>query len=379
MVKPIRVNAFPTSSSSKEMEGLYVIGESNGKNLDIPHLPSLKSQSESNGSIKWIAQYPGADEYYGWVKTGRITDWLSDGDIIWIDPWKGEMRTVLSCLSNANTLLLTEKCENRCLFCSQPPNTKDDIELYVKSTLALLNFNSLGFVGLSGGEPTYNTRAFFHFLDNLNIFNNRTKLHILTNGRKFRDSTFAKTVKEKLSGREVLWGVPLYGHKSSLHDYLVDAHGAFIDTIKGLSNLTQYGQNIELRIVPTKNNIQHLTRIIDFIASNYLNIKVISIMNMEPKGYGRKNFNFLYENVSNQIKYLESAIEIGESYGLFIRLFNYPICLLSEVLRVKANKSISDWKNYYPDECFNCEEKNNCGGFFASATGEYLEKVRPIS
>lgn len=128
--------------------------------------------------------------------------------------------------------------------------------------------------------------------------------------------------------------------------------------------------------MPTVNNITVLPNIIELLASNYVGISIVSIMNMEPKGLARKNYSSIYTNVEDQLKYLESAVDIGELYGMSIRLFNYPYCLLSESLKEYSVKSISDWKNYYPETCSGCQSKAKCGGFFTSSTGKLLEQVR---
>lgn len=359
MVEPLRNNSIPYKSIS-DINGLFVVGESNALNLDIPHLPLIDA-SKVNG-----------------FDCPELDDNFSSGDVVWIDNRRGLIRSVLSSRSSANTLLLTEKCENRCLFCSQPPNELDDTYLYINATIALLNFNTEEFIGLSGGEPTKNAAAFLKLLRNLKISENKTKLHILSNGRNFSNKNFTRSVGELVLGRTILWGIPLYGHKASLHDHLVSSSGAFNETVQGLSYLAEEGQSIELRIVPSQINIEYIPLIVSFFAANFSFIKLVSIMNLEPKGWARKNYNSLYVSVQEQEKYLIEAKSIGDQYGIEVRLFNYPLCLLNPDLRLSAVKSISDWKNYYPNECKDCSLKQECGGFFSSATGRFIEKVEKI-
>jgi His-Xaa-Ser system radical SAM maturase HxsC len=185
-------------------------------------------------------------------------------------------------------------------------------------------------------------------------------------------------VSETLRNRAVLWGIPLYGHTAVLHDALVGTSGAFSDSIRGLGNLASFGQEVELRIVPTKQNLDSLHRIVSFLAFSYLSVRTISIMHLEPKGLARKNYSSLYVPVREQVPHLEAATEVGERYGLSVRLFNYPLCLLSENLRSRAVQSISDWKNYYPAACNGCRVRKECGGFFTSAIGRFLEKVEVL-
>jgi len=376
MVIPLRSNNIVCETDGSE-DGLYIVGQSNAEGYNIPHLPRIiRSDTSINGMSLAVAGM--GDKLPFNLKCDELFDNYSDGDIVWVNSRFNQVRSVISSRSTANSLLLTERCENRCLFCSQPPNYFNDVHLYHQAALALLNYNTSDYVGLTGGEPTYNEHAFITLLSTLNIFNNRTKLHILSNGRRFSDMDFTKRVTDHLEGRDVLWGIPLYGHYAGLHDHLVGGKGAFIDTARGLSNLLNQGQNIELRIVPVANNLSYLNNIIEFITSNYLNIRIISIMNVEPKGYARKNFDSLYVSVHKQLHYLEQAIDLAERYGLQIRLFNYPLCLINEYLRNRAVQSISDWKNYYADECSGCRLKPQCGGLFVSSAGRFLENIRRI-
>jgi hypothetical protein len=42
-----------------------------------------------------------------------------------------------------------------------------------------------------------------------------------------------------------------------------------------------------------------------------------------------------------------------------------------------ARRSISDWKNDYPEECQPCVLKPRCSGFFSSAVDFYSKLVQP--
>ena len=278
--------------------------------------------------------------------------------------------------ANANTLLVTEQCDNFCKFCSQPPKTQNDIALYEKATLSILNYGRSDLIGISGGEPTLNQKAFSTFLKTLNSFHNTTPLHILTNGRGFSDKKFCNEVTEILAERFCLWGIPIYGFESQTHNTLVEADNAFIETVSGIRNLLGAGQAIEIRVVPVRDNLKDLPLIIDFVQSNLAQVAYISLMNMEPKGLARKNFNSLFVPQRDQNSALLEAIELAEVHSLNIRLFNYALCQLDESLHKYACKSISDWKNYYTDECNTCNKKTECGGMFTSADGRFLENPR---
>ena len=355
MVTPIRIHSYK-SQSDFQSAGLHVIGPTNIVGENIPKLPEL-----------YLSDIKCDDRRY-----------LSVGDVVCVSTDRNTVKTVLSKKCNANTLLLTEQCENRCRFCSQPPNDLPDLQLYVDATLSLLNFNTQDIVGLSGGEPTHNRDAFVQLLHRLNTSGVNTPLHILSNGRSFSDESFLNLLSPEIEQRNILWGIPLYGHRAVIHDQIVESHGAFVETITGLANLGGLGQSIELRIVPSQDNIAYLSNIVQFVANNLAFVTSISVMNMEPKGWARKNYDRQYVVVEQQVPHLERCIDISGFYSIQVSLFNYPLCLLTDELRPYAVKSISDWKNYYPSTCHQCNLYSDCGGFFSSAYGRFIEETRPI-
>ncbi|MBF4232885.1 His-Xaa-Ser system radical SAM maturase HxsC, partial [Vibrio anguillarum] len=77
---------------------------------------------------------------------------IDDGDIVTINQF-GQLRVILSKRANHNTLLVTERCNNLCLFCSQPPREENDNWLLSYGALALAAFEFDGEIGISGGEP----------------------------------------------------------------------------------------------------------------------------------------------------------------------------------------------------------------------------------
>jgi His-Xaa-Ser system radical SAM maturase HxsC len=368
MVSPLRVSKLRYEGSIPE--GLYIVGNSSVKNEDVPHLPTIGSNNPTPGTINL--------ELGNDLSCPELFSSYDQGDIIWVDSRQRLLRSILSGRANSNTLLVTEQCDNRCSFCSQPPKDLPDAELYRRATLAMLNYETEGYIGISGGEPTLNRQAFLSMMRILQSSGSQTKLHVLTNGRSFSDEAFLSQLNEHLVGRDVIWGVPVYGHKSQLHDTLVRAKGAFQETISGLINLSSIGQSIELRVIPVQENLNHLGHLIEFISSSLPFVSVISVMNLEPKGWARNNYDQLVTSVREQARWLSLMIDVANTRGIAIRLFNYPLCLLPEEIRPYAYQSISDWKNYYPEKCTGCDLIKNCGGFFTSAIGNFIEEVEPV-
>lgn len=304
--------------------------------------------------------------------------YIEEGDIAAVS--HNSIRIILSKAANANTLLVTERCDNLCLFCSQPPKEVDDDILLGMAAQALIEFETSEEVGISGGEPLLYGDKFISFLSTLNSHKNNTPLHILTNGRALSNIGFVNRLKKVINeaDRMVTFGIPLYSLESKIHDRIVGSKGAWQETIYGLINAMYAGLSIEVRFIPTKLNLNDLKSIGAFIARTLPAINQLSIMNLEPKGWARKNWDKLYIDPQEYGKDLKKCIVETVSSDLSIRLFNYPLCHLPEQIGHLAVQSISDWKNYYLDECNNCSKMSTCCGFFTSSTGKFLQEARTI-
>lgn len=312
-----------------------------------------------------------------YIIDAKLFNTIEDGDI-GMSNGKGSIRVILSRRANHNTLLLTERCDNLCMFCSQPPKNRDDSWLLDLAEKAILDFNFNGVIGLSGGEPLLYGEGLFEMLKSIRTLVPQTSLHILSNGRAFKDKKFAQQIASLSNYGEIIFGIPLYAASAEVHDQLVGSQGAFRDTVTGLINAGNSGIPIELRIIPTKLNYQQIPALVEFSARVFSSLSQISIMNLEPTGWAKKNWLDLYMSPDLYADKLTDAIKFSKLSRIPVALFNYPRCHLPEKIRQFSVKSISDWKNYYPDECKDCLEKLACGGYFTSTNGERFDPPRSI-
>lgn len=313
------------------------------------------------------------DQHY--VSLPLSADYIKSGDVAIVS--KHGLRVVLSRSANSNTLLVTERCNNLCLFCSQPPKDIDDEILLAMASSALIAFQYDGEIGITGGEPFIYKEKFMTFLKVLDEFNVPSQLHILTNGRYFEDKELVNSLAS-ITTRHMTFGIPLYSISSEIHDKLVGKKGAWIQTINGLVNIQYAGFPVEIRFIPTKENLTDLVNIVPFIAKSFPMHSQLSIMNMEAKGLARKNWSQLYVSPKDYSDKLETVAKQASMHGVNVRLFNYPLCHIPKTVYTLAVKSISDWKNNYSQECDSCLLAEKCGGFFSSAKGKFLDQPRAI-
>lgn len=323
-----------------------------------------------------VAEPQGAESWYEAIRSQALYDTIADGDIGLLNG-RGSIRVILARRANHNTVLVTERCDNRCLFCSQPPKTANDDELLMQAASAIISFASDDTIGVSGGEPLLYGPAFLRFLDIVQEYAPATALHVLSNGRAFADRSFAEAVAQRCR-RSVVFGIPLYAAQAPVHDALVGASGAFTETLRGLVNAGNLGIPIELRVIPTQQNLEELVPLMELVLRCLSGLQQVSIMNLEPTGWARANWAHLYCAPERYTAQLTSMVQAAEGAGLPVSLFNYPLCHLPESLHAWAVPSISDWKNIYPEQCSGCTLRDRCGGFFSSSQGQFHQPPRII-
>jgi His-Xaa-Ser system radical SAM maturase HxsC len=311
---------------------------------------------------------------------GVITfDHLYEGDIIVIRP-DGLIHTLYRVLSSHNFFLVTERCNSNCLMCSQPPKSKDDIiDLYNvhRQVVPLIPIDCAN-LGITGGEPTLMGQLFFEFLALIKDQLPDTSLHCLTNGRSFAWKGFASKLGN-MGYKKLMLGIPLYSDYSQDHDYIVQAKGAFNQTIKGLYNLAMYGQRIEIRVVLHKLTVPRLVSLARFIYKNLPFVDHVAFMGLEYQGYTPFNINKLWIDPADYMTELGEAIDYLSSLGLKVSIYNLQLCLIPRHLWRYSRKSISDWKNIYVEECIGCKAIDRCGGFFASSNKMRSKYIRAIT
>lgn len=294
-----------------------------------------------------------------------VSDQLEIGDIVVARPSKGELIVLLRATDTHHALFLTNRCNSNCLMCSQPPTKEDDGWLVEEALEAIRHLSwHPRTVGLTGGEPLLLGAGLRKILDAIGCDLPHTVVEVLTNGRLFAD---ASVVEEVLSGlrTKVRWLVPLYGHANFLHDFVVQAPGAFDETIDGLLTLQEYQQEIQLRSVLISPVLEVLPELALFVARNLPFIQEWALMGCEPIGFALANRDACEVDLVAWASTLEQTRTVLRTYRIPHVWMNTPLCALPQSLWPQAQKSISDWKNVFALECEGCAGRKNCSGLFA--------------
>jgi His-Xaa-Ser system radical SAM maturase HxsC len=290
---------------------------------------------------------------------------LNDGDVVSVDR-RGHVRTLYRPASRSNALFVTDRCNSYCLMCSQPPkNVEEPGRLQELQRIVSLVNPDAAELGITGGEPTLLRNEFIELIRTCRDRLPNTALHVLSNGRLFYYGSFAKKLAD-LRHPDLMIGVPLYADNDSEHDHVVQARGAFDETMIGLQNLGKYGVPVEIRVVIHQHTYKRLPELAEFIYRNVTFASQVALMGLELMGFAIPNLESLWVDPWDYRKELEAATRFLSARGMKVSIYNHQLCTVPEVIWPLCRRSISDWKNEYLPVCDKCQVRHQCGGFFTS-------------
>jgi His-Xaa-Ser system radical SAM maturase HxsC len=303
---------------------------------------------------------------------------VSEGDVLGIYPQTGRLRVLYRRSSRQNFFLITERCNNYCLMCSQPPKKVDDGWLIdeIADALTLVD-RATGGLTFTGGEPLTEWRRFIGLLERTRDLLPETAIHVLTNGRAFASPDVTDAWAE-IHHPRLMAGIPIYAAVDQIHDYVVQAKGAFDETVLGVLKLKDRGQRVEIRIVLHAITAPRLRETCSWIARNLPFVDHVALMGLENTGFAIANDDLVWMDPLDYQEQLKAGVDILSTAGLNVSVYNLPLCVLDPSVRPFAVQSISDWKNAYVDECDGCSARDRCAGFFSTGRPKFSRGIAAI-
>jgi His-Xaa-Ser system radical SAM maturase HxsC len=309
----------------------------------------------------------------------RRFDYLSDGDVVAFDAGSRRFRVLYRRASKHNAFLVTDRCNHYCLMCSQPPKDIDDgwiiDEIY--DAIDLIDPTTMA-IGFTGGEPLLEWRRFLAVLAKMRDRLPGTSVHVLSNGRAFTDDTVAAAWAE-IRHPDLMVGIPIYAAVDHVHDYVVQAQGAFDETVQGILRLKDKGQRVEVRCVLHAITAPRLRQTCEWFARNLPFVDHVALMGLENTGFALANQELLWIDPLDYADDLASGVQTLRAAGVSVSVYNLPLCVLDRSVWDVAVQSISDWKNAYLPVCDECAVRDRCSGFFSTGRPRVSRGIRPIS
>jgi His-Xaa-Ser system radical SAM maturase HxsC len=298
---------------------------------------------------------------------GEDFDYLAAGDVVRIEPDRNSIHALYRRNSPSNSFLVTERCDNHCVMCSQPPKARDDSWLVdeLMEVIPLVSPDTVE-LGITGGEPGLLGARLVELIARCRTFLPRTAIHVLSNGRSFANDDLAKSLAS-IGHPDLMIGIPLYADVPEVHDHVVQSRGAFDETVRGILNLKHHGVRVEVRFVIHADTVERLPAFARFLTRNLLFVDHVALMGLELMGFARANVDAIWIDPLDYQRELSEAVAILDRAGMLVSIYNHQLCTLDPELHRFSRASISDWKNLYAAECDRCALRRECGGFFASS------------
>jgi His-Xaa-Ser system radical SAM maturase HxsC len=371
---PLQVRGFKETSPSHLLR-LRLPEDEPSNSADVALVRSSEEAQIALGS-KFDSAVIVADDARGFVAQEDLFSraltlpsqfgYLAGGDILSLRPTHKRVRTLFRRRSKHNAFLVTERCNHYCLMCSQPPRNVDDGWLFdeIRSCLALIDKETQS-LGFTGGEPLLDCRRFLQVLGDCRDLLPATAIHVLSNGRAFVYSEGVAAWTD-LRHPNLTVGIPIYSAIDHVHDYVVQALGAFDETVLGILKLKDRGQRVEVRVVLHAVTAPRIVETCQWLARNLPFVDHVALMGLEETGFAIANADLLWIDPVDYHEQLAEAVHILASARLHVSVYNLPLCVLARTVWPFAIQSISDWKNDYAKECEPCVEKTRCSGFFTT-------------
>jgi His-Xaa-Ser system radical SAM maturase HxsC len=305
-------------------------------------------------------------------------EYLADGDVLGLHAGTKRFRTLYRRASEHNSILVTERCNHYCLMCSQPPRDIADSWILdeIEKALPLLDTQTRS-LGFTGGEPLLEWRKFLAVLTQCRDLLPQTAIHVLSNGRAFASKEITGAWAD-LRHPDLMVGIPVYAEVDNIHDYVVQATGAFNETILGILRLKDKGQRVEVRVVLHALTAPRIVATCKWHARNLPFVDHVALMGLENTGFAIANDDLLWIDPMDYQEQLAEAVSVLSASRVPTSVYNLPRCVLDRSVWPFAAQSISDWKNGFVVECERCDEKPQCSGFFTTGRPHYSRGIQAI-
>lgn len=274
-------------------------------------------------------------------------------------------------------LPLTFHCNSNCVSCIHPMSEredgsfgsqgKDEIELeQIKKFVDQLD--DVETISICGGEPTISDNLFPALkyirdqMDDVLIF-------LVSNGRMFYYKSFINDLKSIENLEPFRIAIPFYSHRPEVHDSITRVDGSFKQTYQGIKNLLNDGFELELRYIIQQKNFKSLPQFAQFVLSEFPEVFRVGLVNIKYTGNALLNKDDTFVSLSDVVPQAEKAVDKLEEGDSRIKLYHFPLCLLSEKYRSYAEGVTKNEELGFAQVCEDCKEREKCPKIWKS----YLE------
>ncbi|MDH3353423.1 MAG: radical SAM protein [Nanoarchaeota archaeon] len=224
---------------------------------------------------------------------------------------------------------ITRKCNNACIFCSNPAFDKEIDIGEIEKRLNFYKSKGINEIVFSGGDPT-ESPILIEAIALATELGFKSK--IITNGVNLFDLNYVKNLKK--SGLEHLH-ISIHSHIDKDSDFLTSREGHLKKTIQGITNCIKEGLNVNINTTINSVNIKYLSGFIGYLIREFPQINHYVFNNLDI-GESDKNLRsraWYHKEVIARLSEIES--ELSRTVKLLIdnnktfRIERVPLCYMS--------------------------------------------------
>ncbi len=291
-------------------------------------------------------------------------------------------------------------CNNNCMHCFlgsmrniYPDRTKKEIISIIDEAKEM----NVPHLTIIGGDPTIR-KDFFEILSYAE--KQGFEIYLETNSRTFSVDSFARKVFKISPDLKI--GMSFHSSVPEIHDKITQVKGSWAQSVKGIRNMKKYGlRHLRVNCPISKINYQNLPKLAKFLAK--LKVNELSFYHLRLQGNAFKNIDRLLVKVNEIQPYLFDALEISEKYGIDVKTFGFPYCMLNGYERFAEEREAlrgymsgtaqifneltgkSDWQRdrikslrAKSKDCVKCKYFNICEGIWKEYLIYNYEKIEPV-
>ena len=213
-------------------------------------------------------------------------------------------------------------CNNNCRFCVQADKKYTGNRSFEEIKDNLIETRKrCDAVVFTGGEVTIR-KDFFELIGMAKSLGYRV-IQIQTNGRMFASMDFCR---KAIEAGATEFSPALHGYCSEQHDFLTQAEGSFIQTVKGIKNLKSLGALVITNTVVVKQNFRDLEKIAELLVR--LDVDQYQFAFVHPMGNAWKNFDSIVPSMSIAAPYIHRGLQIGIDSHKRVMAEAVPFCMM---------------------------------------------------
>ncbi len=219
-------------------------------------------------------------------------------------------------------VLVSNKCNNRCLMCSVNLDNNHFKEPSVDEILNIIGSSRGKYICLIGGEPTIR-EDFYQLMTKLRQNFPERKIILFSNARSFSNKEFLKGLRISKPDSVV---VTLHSHTAEIHNKITQTD-SFNSTITGIKNLINAGIDVKVRVIINALNYKQLLKISEYILSNFSGIKKVEFINPIIQGRAKINKILFLVKYTKIRPYLLESVNILKNADIKVNTQHFPLCI----------------------------------------------------